>query len=70
MNRLVTVFILAILLVGVASIGLDDTHVSVADTRIPNNKITTSQSKASNSCAIAMTMIARIIPSGEGGSNG
>jgi hypothetical protein len=69
-KRLVTIVTLAILLLGVTSIGLDDTHVSISDTLIPDNKITTSQTEARNSCAVAMTMIARIIPSGEGGSNG
>ena len=70
MKRLVIVVTLAILLVGVASIGLDDTHVSVADTRIPDNKTTISQSKARNSSTIATIMIAWTTPYGEGGSNG
>jgi hypothetical protein len=68
-KRLVTVVIIAILLVWVASIGLHDTHISIADTSIPGNKITSSQTKASNSCAIAITVIAWTTPSGEGGSN-
>jgi predicted homoserine dehydrogenase-like protein len=68
-KRLVTVVTPGILLVGVASIGLGDTHISIADAGIPDNKITTSQTKASNSSAIAMIMIAWTTPSGEGGSN-
>jgi len=68
-KRLVTIVTLAILPVGVALIGLGDTHISIADTSIPDNKITTGQTKASNSSVIAMIMIAWTTPSGEGGSN-
>ena len=70
MKRLVTIVTLTILLVGLILPDLTDLNISVADIRIPDNKITTSQSKASNSCAIAMTMSGRTTPSGEGGSNG
>ena len=68
-KRLVTVVSPAILLVGAASIGLCDTYISVADTSIPDNRITTRQIRASNSFAIAMIMIAWTTPSGEGDSN-
>jgi len=61
--------ILAILLIELVLLGLSDIHISVADTSIPDNKITTGQTKASNSSAIAMIMIAWTAPSGEGGSN-
>jgi hypothetical protein len=69
-EELVIIFSPAILLVGLILFDLIDLNISVADTRIPDNKIITSQSKASNSCAVAMTMIGRTMPSGEGGSNG
>ena len=69
MKRLVIVIIPAILLVGSVLLGLSDKDISVADTSIPDNKITTGQTKASNSSAIAMIMIAWTTPSGEGGSN-
>ena len=69
MKRQVTVVALAILLVVLVLLRLSDTEISVADTSIPDNKITTGQTKASNSSAIAMIMIAWTTPSGEGGSN-
>ena len=69
MKRLVTAIILAILPVGLVLFNLTDTDISVADTSIPDNKITTGQTKASNSSAIAMIMGAWTTPSGEGGSN-
>jgi hypothetical protein len=67
-KRLVAIVTLAILPAGLVLFDLSDTHVSVADTSIPDNKMTTSQTKASNSCASAM--ITWTNPSGEGGSNG
>jgi hypothetical protein len=67
-KRLVTVVTLAILLAGLILFGLTDLNISVADTSIPDNKITTGQTKARNSSAIAMTALTT--PSGEGGSNG
>ena len=70
MKRLVTIVTLAILPAGLVLFDLSDTHVSVADTSIPDNKMTTSQTKASNSSASAMIMITWTNPSGEGGSNG
>jgi hypothetical protein len=69
-TRLVSVVTLAILLIGLILLGLGDTDISAADTSIPDNKITTSQTEARNSCAVDMTMIGRTMPSGEGGSNG
>lgn len=68
-KRLVTIVTLAILPVGLVLFDLTDTDIAVADTSIPDNKITTSQTKASNSSAIALIMIAWTTPSGEGGSN-
>ena len=70
MKRLVAVVTPAILPVGLILFGLTDLKTSVADTSIPDNKITTSQTRASNSCVIPRIMIAWTSPSGEGGSNG
>lgn len=53
--------ILVILLVGLVAFGLNDTTISLADTGVPNNEITSSVSKASNStagAAITITMYA------------
>jgi hypothetical protein len=69
-NGLVNLVALAVLPVGLILFSLNDLNIAVADTRIPDNKITTSQTEARNSCAVAMTMIGRTMPSGEGGSNG
>ena len=60
----------AILLIGLILLGLDDTDISVADTSVPDNKITTGHAEASDSSTTAMTVIAWTTPSGEGGSNG
>jgi hypothetical protein len=69
-KRLVTVITLAILTVGLILFDLTDLNTSVSDTRLPDNKIATSQIEARNSCAVAMIMGARTTASGEGGSNG
>jgi len=66
---LVTIVTGAILLIGLVLLGSNDRDISVADTSIPDNKMTTSQTEASNSSAIAMIMIVWTTPSGEGGSN-
>jgi Flp pilus assembly protein protease CpaA len=68
-KRLVTIVIGAILLIGLVLLGSNDRDISAADTGIPDNKMTTSQTEASNSSAIAMIMIGWTTPSGEGGSN-
>jgi len=52
-KRLVTVVTLAILLVGLIILGLSDSDISVADTSIPYNEVTSSISKAGNSSASA-----------------
>ena len=67
MKRLVTVVTLAILPVGLVLFDLTNTDISIANTSVPDNGITTSQSEASNSSAIAMIVIAWTTPSGEGG---
>jgi hypothetical protein len=69
-KRLVSIVTGAILLIGLVLLGSNDRDISVADTGIPDNKVTTSQTKASNSSAIAIIMIAWTTPSGEGGANG
>ena len=51
------VIILTILLVGSVLLGLSDTDISVADTSVPNNGVTSSVSKASNSSATATITI-------------
>ena len=58
MKRLVTVVTPAILPAGLVVFDLSDTNISVADTSIPDKKMTTSQAKASsNSPAIATITI-------------
>jgi len=57
MKSLVTVVTLAILLVGLVLLGLNDTAISVADTSIPDNEATSSISKASNSSSSATITI-------------
>jgi hydrogenase/urease accessory protein HupE len=69
-KRLATVVTLAILLVGLILSGLTDLNISVADTSVPDNKITTGHAEASDSSTTAMTVIAWTTPSGEGGANG
>jgi len=69
MKRPLVLVIIAVILVGLILIVLSDTNIYLADTSIPDNKIITGQTKASNSSAIAMIMIAWTAPSGEGGSN-
>jgi len=57
-KRLVTVVTGAILLIGLVLLGSNDRDISVADTSIPDNEVTTGQTKASDSSAIAMIVIA------------
>lgn len=68
-KRPVTVVTPVILLAGLILFGLTDLNISVADTSIPDNKITTGQTEASGSSATAVIVIASITRSGEGGSN-
>lgn len=68
MKRLVIVVTLAILLVGLALFGLGDKDISVADTGTPNNEVTSSVSKASNSSASAtITITMYAVAEEEGG---
>lgn len=57
MKRLFSLVTLAIMLVGVVLLGLSDTSISIADTGVPDNKATSSISKASNSSASATITI-------------
>ena len=57
MKRPIFLVILAILLAGSVLLGLSDTDISVADTDVPNNEVTSSVSKASNSSASATITI-------------
>ena len=60
---------LVMILAGLPASVMSDTSTSLTDSNIPDNEITTSQTKARNSSAIAMIVIAWTTPSGEGGSN-
>ena len=57
MKRLVTIIATAILIVGLALSGLNDIRIAIADTGIPDNELTTSQTQASNSSAGATITI-------------
>jgi len=58
-KRLVTIFTIAILLVGLVLLGLSDTAISSDDTASPNNEVATTISRANNSSASAtITMYA------------
>ena len=57
MKRLVTVVTIAILLIGLVLLGLSDTRISIADTSIPDNEVTSSVSKVGNSSASATITI-------------
>lgn len=69
MTELTALVILEILVAGLILFGLTDLNILVADTSIPDSKTTTSQTKAGNSSAITIIMIAWTTASGEGGSN-
>ena len=47
----------AILLIGLVLLGISDTRISIAQTAIPDNEVTSSVSKASNSSASATITI-------------
>jgi len=55
--RLFFIAIIVVLLAGVVLFGLSDTAISIADTSIPDDEITTSQTEASNSSASAAITI-------------
>ena len=57
MKRLVFLITFTILLLVSVLLGLSDTDISVADTSIPDNEVTSSISKASNSSASATITI-------------
>ena len=57
MKRLTVLVMLGILLAGLALLGLSDAGISVGDTGSPNNEVTTTIRKASNSSASATITI-------------
>ena len=57
MKRLLTIATLAILLGGLVLLGISDTRITIADTGIPDNDVTSSISKANNSSASATITI-------------
>jgi hypothetical protein len=56
-EELVIIFSPAILPVGLILFDLTDLNISVADTRLPDNKTTISQTEVSNSSTIATIII-------------
>lgn len=56
-KRPLFLIILAVMLAGLVLFGLSDTAVSTADAGIPDNEVTSSVSKASNSSASAVITI-------------
>ena len=57
MKRLTALVTLAIILTGLVLFGLSDAVISIADTSTPDNEVTSSVSKASNSSASATITI-------------
>ena len=59
MKSLSVLGILAIVVIGLAPFGLSDTVISIADTSVPNNEVTSSEREvdASNSSATATITI-------------
>ena len=57
MKRPVFLIIFAVLMLVSVLLGLNDTRISVADTGSPNNEVTTTISKASNSSSSASITI-------------
>lgn len=53
MKRLIFLVALTILLAGLVLFDLSDTAISIADTSVPDNQLTSNVSKASNSSASA-----------------
>ena len=63
MKRLVTVVTIAIILAGIVLFGVGDAAIFIADTSVPDNEVTASVGKASNSSATAsirITMTGRV----------
>ena len=57
MKKLTFLVVLPIILAGLILSDLSDTDISIADTGTPNNEVTSSVSKASNSSASATITI-------------
>ena len=64
-KRAFFLIILAIILVGAVLFGLSDSAISIADTSIPDNEMTTRQAEASNSSASATITITMYTGDGE-----
>ena len=56
MKRLTTVVTTAILLVGSVVLGMGDTRISIADTSVPTDELTSSGCNSSASATITITM--------------
>jgi len=56
-KRLAILVILTILMAGLVLFGLSDTDISIANTLVPDNEVTSTISKASNSSASATITI-------------
>ena len=65
MQRLFFLTILAVILAGLILFGLSDGAISIGDTGTPNNEVTSSVSKASNSSASATITITMYAVAGE-----
>jgi len=64
--RLFFLAILVVLLAGLVLLGLSDTAISVADTNVPDNEVTSSVSKENNSSASATITITMYAVADEG----
>lgn len=65
MKRLIALAALLAMLVGLLLSGIGDTGISIANTSIPDNEVTSSQSKANNSSSsatITITMTTAPLP--------
>ena len=56
-KRLILLVALVVILAGLSASVASDTSISIGDTNIPDNEITTSQTEASNSSASATITI-------------
>ena len=65
MKRIFFVVTLAVLLIGLVLLDLSDTPTAIADTSIPSNQLTNSQSEANNSSAGAGITITMYTGDGE-----
>lgn len=59
MKRLILLVALVVLLVGSSASAVSDTSASIADSNIPDNEITTSQTEVGNSSASGIQLLNR-----------